>query len=115
MAKKGETMRKKISKKDVDFILNYKKRHLKNYLINWELAENESGFVLKGKWKTIVKILLTIPAFLLVIICCMWDEGIKYIPFEMKHLWEISDIYECRNYYNTDNRYNRMKKVWESR
>lgn len=108
-------MEKKISKKDVDFILNYKKRHLKNYLVNWKLAENESGFVLKGKWKTFVKILLTIPALLLVIICCMWDEGIKYVLFEMKHLWEISDIYEYRNYYNTDNRYNRMKKVWESR
>jgi hypothetical protein len=45
----------------------------------------------------------------------VWEEGIKYVPFEMKHLWDISDIYEYRNYYNIDNRYNRMKKVWESR
>lgn len=101
----------KISKKDVSYIMNYKKRHLNNYLIDWELREAGNTIILNGRVKTLVKLILTIPAAILVILYSLWDGGIKSAIEELKTpMWYIAPVVEYENHY-FDSRYDRMKKI----
>lgn len=102
---------KNITPKDVKTIMNYKKLHVKDYLIKWHLRETGNAIILNGRYRNILKIFLT-PIFVIAIILySLWDGGIKSAIEELKTpMWYIAPVVEYENHYY-GSRYDRMKKV----
>jgi len=111
-------MTKKITHKDVSYILNSKKINtLKNkILFKHVLTEtiDTNKIYLQTNYRLWVKILFTIPACLIILIHSLWNGGLKEGIFDLKNLWQGNIIAEQKNYYK-NSCYARMKKVFDKR
>ena len=107
----------KISIKEASYITG-SNRGIK-FLASWRLEanENENSFTLKGKFRTIAKIILFIPVTLFAFFYYLIDS-LKETPSMIKDAFSNPCTVKEFSYENEDypnSRYNRMKKVYEKR
>jgi hypothetical protein len=108
----------KISYLDAAYIQNLKikKNILSMRLFNWQLNSCEAhGYLLTGRMKTSVKVLLFPVVAVVSFFYCLYDGGLKEFPGAVHNAFD--DSLPCREYPNNyeDSRYARMKKIYEKR
>jgi hypothetical protein len=108
----------KISHLDAAYIQNWKlkKSILGARLFNWELNSCEAdGYLLTGRMKTSIKVLLLPVAIVVSFFYCLYDGGLKEFPDAVHDAF--GDAIPCREYPNEyeDSRYARMKEIYEKR